>query len=63
MGIYATTTFILYFNVMPVYTCKSITVVRRLKGADDWFFRKTFSYYSVQSFCFQYFQHTDTMPY
>lgn len=34
MGIYATTTFILYFNVMPLYTCKSITVVSRLKGAD-----------------------------
>lgn len=34
MGIYATTTFILYFNVMPLYTCKSITVVSRLKCAD-----------------------------
>lgn len=30
------------FNVMPVYTCKSITVVSRLKGADDFVLGRLF---------------------
>lgn len=49
------TTFILYFNVMPVYTCKSITVVSRLKGADDLFLGRLFHIISCSPSVFSTF--------